>query len=259
MRWTYAILPLGLTAVAAFQDPIFAALPMAPLGKMAWLVFFLGYGVVLPVLLMTLAGRSPLQIADELGLAKSPWGAFAFALVVTSPVAVGFALTTGINPALTAREVLFGAIVFPWIEEVFFRGVLFGQLYRRAGWGFWPSALTPAIVFALAHLRQSQDPGEIAGRPRLDRLLVSLRPVGRKHLGALRRPCAVEPVVERVRRRRHGLGRRLRQRFALYCRRAGARLLLPRAALRLAEAADAYFASIRAASAGNSLRIRPRM
>lgn len=163
MRWTYAILPLGLTAVAAFQDPIFAALPMAPFGKMAWLVFFFGYGVVLPVLLMTLAGRSPLQIADELGLAKSPWGAFAFALVATSPVAVGFALTTGINPTLTAREVLYGAIVFPWIEEVFFRGVLFGQLYRRAGWGFWPAALTPAIVFALAHLYQSQDPAEIAG------------------------------------------------------------------------------------------------
>ncbi|WP_425459744.1 CPBP family glutamic-type intramembrane protease [Hankyongella ginsenosidimutans] len=40
---------------------------------------------------------------------------------------------------------------------------MFGQLYKRAGWSFWPAALTPAATFALSHLYQSQDPAEIAG------------------------------------------------------------------------------------------------
>jgi membrane protease YdiL (CAAX protease family) len=40
---------------------------------------------------------------------------------------------------------------------------LFGQLYKRAGWRFWPAVLLPAIVFALGPFNQSQDPIETAG------------------------------------------------------------------------------------------------
>lgn len=61
------------------------------------------------------------------------------------------------------RDIIWGGLFFPFVEEAFFRGFLFGQLYKRAGWGFWPAALLPAIVFGLAHLYQSQNPTEAAG------------------------------------------------------------------------------------------------
>jgi uncharacterized protein len=35
------------------------------------------------------------------------------------------------------------------------RGYAFGQLYRRAGWGFWPAILIPTIFFSLGHLYQA--------------------------------------------------------------------------------------------------------
>ena len=44
-----------------------------------------------------------------------------------------------------------------------YRGFLFRQLYRRARLGFWVSALVPSVVFAVAHLYQSDDLMELLG------------------------------------------------------------------------------------------------
>jgi membrane protease YdiL (CAAX protease family) len=54
-------------------------------------------------------------------------------------------------------------LVAPLAEEVLFRAYLFRQLYRRARLGFWISALIPSLVFAAAHLYQSDDPSKLLG------------------------------------------------------------------------------------------------
>lgn len=54
----------------------------------------------------------------------------------------------------------------PFAEEVLFRGYLFRQLYRRAGWSFIAAVAVSAIFFGLAHVRNVIGKGDL-------RLLVS--------------------------------------------------------------------------------------
>lgn len=159
----YALIVLAFVVVAAFQNPIYAALPMEPLGDAAWPVFFFLYAIITPLLVMSLVGGGIRQIIGDLGVLRNPIPALLFGLLVTAPALAGFALKLRPSPTLDAGDLLMGCLFYPFVEETFFRGFLFGQLYKRAGWSFWPAALTPAVVFALAHLYQSQDPAEIAG------------------------------------------------------------------------------------------------
>ena len=48
--------------------------------------------------------------------------------------------------ALTSLDAIVGA---PVVEEIIFRGLLFGALFGR--WGFWPAALGSSLVFASVH------------------------------------------------------------------------------------------------------------
>lgn len=156
-----AIIPLAFAVLAAFQDPLFAASPLKG-AHHGWPIFFFGYGVILPILVMTLFDRGPGRIVQEIGLTANPWPALLFVALALSPAIVGFALEAKIDPDLKADDIIWGALFFPFVEETFFRGVLFGQLYQRAGWRFWPAALISALPFAAGHLYQSQDPAEIA-------------------------------------------------------------------------------------------------
>lgn len=99
----------------------------------------------------------------ELGLG-APWGrAGVFSLVASLPMLLAFALTSPLNPKMTALSVGFGCILAPFAEEMIFRGYAFGQLYGRARWGFWLSALIPSALFALGHAYQAGAPVELAG------------------------------------------------------------------------------------------------
>ena len=101
--------------------------------------------------------------ASELGLLTPVRPAFVFAFIATVPMLVAFLLTFTINPKMTLLSVGVGCLVAPFAEELLFRGFLFKQLYRRAGLGFWISALVPSVIFAVGHLYQSNDLGEMAG------------------------------------------------------------------------------------------------
>jgi membrane protease YdiL (CAAX protease family) len=164
MSVSRAIVPLLFTLIAALQDPIYEALQFKTLVPLeSWAVFFFLYGVVAPMLVMAVLDGGLARIIDELGLTKPGLPALLFGFFVTLPAFLGFLTTGKVSNALAPREIVMGGLFFPFVEEAFFRGFLFGQLYGRAGWGFWPAALVPAVVFALGHLYQSQDPMELAG------------------------------------------------------------------------------------------------
>ncbi len=90
----------------------------------------------------------------------------AFGLVLMSLVVVYvfFALLSlaGVDPGSDIPEEAFSSILpilllallsllfAPVIEEVFFRGFIFGGL--RSRWGLWPAALASGLLFGLAHL-----------------------------------------------------------------------------------------------------------
>jgi uncharacterized protein len=99
----------------------------------------------------------------ELGL-RAPIGrAAAFSFVAASPMLLAFVATSSINAKMSALSVGVGCFIAPFAEEVLFRGYMFGQLYRRARWGFWLSALIPSALFALGHAYQASGFWELVG------------------------------------------------------------------------------------------------
>lgn len=71
---------------------------------------------------------------------------------------IGNFITGGsFNYALTPMQAIFGIFVAGFFEEVIFRGFLFGQLFRYAGWVFLPSSLQVACCFGYEHLYQGDD------------------------------------------------------------------------------------------------------
>ena len=65
----------------------------------------------------------------------------------------------GAKPQINAALVLMSAVASPMSEELLFRGYLFGQLYRRAGWPFWAAALANAVPFVAGHFYQLSGKG----------------------------------------------------------------------------------------------------
>jgi membrane protease YdiL (CAAX protease family) len=99
----------------------------------------------------------------ELGL-RAPIGrAATFAVVAALPMLLVFALSSPLNPKMSILSVGVGCVLAPFAEEVLFRGYMFGQLYRRARWGFWLSALIPSVLFALGHAYQASGVSELLG------------------------------------------------------------------------------------------------
>lgn len=120
--------------------------------------------VVLVLMAMMLLHRYGVKKAlNELGLSKPFAPAFSFALVATLPLWLVFAATMPLDAELSLNAVFYLSLVSPFAEEVLYRGFAFGQIRRRAGWGFWPTALLIAVIFGLGHLALNQDIEQAAG------------------------------------------------------------------------------------------------
>jgi membrane protease YdiL (CAAX protease family) len=114
---------------------------------------FLQVLVVIPAVAISYRAGASFAF-HELGLSQSRRLALLFALVVTLPsVLLRFAVA-GAKPQLNAATLLMSAVASPLSEELLFRGYLFGQLYRRAGWPFWVAALANAVPFVAGHFYQ---------------------------------------------------------------------------------------------------------
>jgi len=125
----------------------------------------LAYGPQLLVALGVAAlVAGPRHAAAALGLRGHPFRALLVGIVLTVPMLIG--LASQVPPVLTAQtaiDLLRMALLPGFGEELLYRGLLFGLLFRFAGWGFLPAALLAALVFGAAHLYQGGDPGEAAG------------------------------------------------------------------------------------------------
>jgi membrane protease YdiL (CAAX protease family) len=102
-------------------------------------------------------------IIKSLGLDKSIGKGMLFSLVCTLPMLIGYAIVFDFNRGITADDILIFAVAAGFFEELFFRGFLFGQLYRFSKLGFFPSVVIGALLFASLHLYQSNDTATLAG------------------------------------------------------------------------------------------------
>ncbi|MGB1205032.1 MAG: lysostaphin resistance A-like protein [Chitinophagales bacterium] len=100
---------------------------------------------------------------EALGLNKPFLKALLFALICTLPMLIGYASFFDFNTEITLTKIFAGAIVAAFVEELFFRGILFGQIYRFTNIGFILSIVFGALIFALGHLYQSQDIATLIG------------------------------------------------------------------------------------------------
>ena len=96
----------------------------------------------------------------SLGLGSHPASGLAFGLLATIPMV--FAAPFGPIHPIAAGALIGSVMLGPFAEEVLFRGFLYTQLVRRAGWRVPTAIAISAVVFAVAHLGDIDM--EIAGR-----------------------------------------------------------------------------------------------
>jgi uncharacterized protein len=96
----------------------------------------------------------PRGVLREVGLYAPILPAFAFALIASSPMLLGFALTRSLTPHLQLRPLLFLTVLSPIVEEIEFRGFGVLQLKRRTGWPFWIVVWPSALLFGYGHVEQ---------------------------------------------------------------------------------------------------------
>lgn len=128
------------------------------------LSYTLAYLVVgIPIFVGTFAIDRKTSIFKSLGLSSNAWVAMWVSVLFTLPMFVGSLLFFKFNGQVDAKNLVAGTIIAGFMEELYFRGFLFGQLFRKTSLGFIPSVLLGALLFAFGHLYQSQSVGELVG------------------------------------------------------------------------------------------------
>ncbi|MBN1599266.1 MAG: CPBP family intramembrane metalloprotease [Bacteroidales bacterium] len=72
-------------------------------------------------------------------------------------------ITGEINKEINKLSLLHKTIIAGVMEEILFRGFLFGLLFRRIKWGFLPASVPGALLFASVHLYQGLNLSEATG------------------------------------------------------------------------------------------------
>jgi membrane protease YdiL (CAAX protease family) len=111
----------------------------------------------LPILAALFLMHKPGKIIESLGLRYGILEGYGLAYLAVIPMILGFAFTGTFNTGLTVDEFIRKAVLAGFFEELFFRGFLFGMLFRYARWGFVPAVLAGALLFGAVHLYQGND------------------------------------------------------------------------------------------------------
>lgn len=134
----------------------FGLLPEAtPLVIKRWLSFVIWRAV--PVITALWLWYGAKHIFTELGLRANVIKALGIAFFATLPMLLGYGFHVGWEMNISWANFLYGCVLAAFMEELLYRGFLFGQLYRRAKWPFWAAAILIALIFGMAHLYQGND------------------------------------------------------------------------------------------------------
>jgi CAAX protease family protein len=98
----------------------------------------------------------PPGISRELGLSAPILPAIAFAVAVSLPMSIGFAVTRSLTPHINLPSLLFLTVFSPLVEEISFRGFGVRQLQRGTQWPFWVIVWPSALLFGYVHVEQGQ-------------------------------------------------------------------------------------------------------
>ena len=117
----------------------------------------------IPLYIGTLLLARNSSLVEDLGLNRSIIKGFLFALICTSPMFIGFGFVFDFNFDISINTILISVLAAGFFEELFFRGFLFGLVFKKTNLGFIPSVLFGALFFGILHLHQSSEIGELVG------------------------------------------------------------------------------------------------
>ncbi|MDX1911906.1 MAG: CPBP family intramembrane glutamic endopeptidase [Saprospiraceae bacterium] len=123
----------------------------------------IGPVLLIALLIWWLHGRRLKALPAAWGLQGNALQAFKMAFLFCLPMLIGYATLAGWQVSLSWSGFLLGCVWAAVSEELIYRGFVFGQLFRFAGWGFLPAGLLNALVFGSAHLYQAGDWGSAIG------------------------------------------------------------------------------------------------
>ena len=95
-----------------------------------------------------------IEILAQLGINDGFLKGLLFGLIAASPMLISSALLFKLSSNIFSFTTLIIVIIGPLMEELLFRGHLFGQLFKKEKWGFIPATLLAAIFFGIGHLYQ---------------------------------------------------------------------------------------------------------
>ncbi len=128
------------------------------------LSYFLCYLILgIPIFFGTYLINRNINIWKDLGIFHNLIKSFVIALIFSIPMFLGGYYLFEINHEINIENILAGSIFVGFIEELYYRGFLFGQIFRNTKLGFIPAIFFGALVFASGHLYQSQDIYELFG------------------------------------------------------------------------------------------------
>ncbi len=103
------------------------------------------------------------SLFESLGLNKSLINGLLFSIICTLPMFIGFTVVFDFNPSIPIDTILISIVAAGFFEELFFRGFLFGQIFKNTQLGFIQSVFFGALYFGLIHLYQSNELMELVG------------------------------------------------------------------------------------------------
>lgn len=103
------------------------------------------------------------KMMAEAGLADGALEGIRTGFVGTLPMLLGAGLLAGFQVDFDPVAILSGCLLAAVGEELLYRALLFGQLFRHARWGFLWAGMVSAVIFGAGHLYQGNDPAELVG------------------------------------------------------------------------------------------------
>ncbi len=126
--------------------------------------YILTYFIIgIPIYIGTYLINPKINIFKNLGLWHNPIKPLMIALLFSLPMFLGGLTFFEFSSEVSIPNLIAGTIVVGFVEELFFRGFLFGQLFKYTKFGFISSIIIGAAIFAIGHLYQSQDTLELIG------------------------------------------------------------------------------------------------
>ncbi|NOT94239.1 lysostaphin resistance A-like protein [Ferruginibacter sp.] len=130
-------------------------------GGISHLITYLISGI--PIYLGAILIHRYKKWVDSLGFSGSIFKGIYFSFLFTLPMFIGFAVLFNFNNTIDLDDLLIKVFAAAFFEELFFRGFLFGQVFRYSRFGFIPSVLFGALFFGFIHLYQSTELVESIG------------------------------------------------------------------------------------------------